>query len=489
MTPKPDLYQLIRSLTKSEKRYFTLFANRHVIGERNQYLLLFHCIEKQREYNEAKVKAALYHSKASANLSTEKAYLKELILKSLKQFHEDRFTDSVLYNKLVQIEILYEKGLFKMGYELINRSIRLAEKHEKFLIHAQLLLWKINYDIKFNTLNFISPDSETATRKVNDFLVAMNYKMKFQELFLLTTTDITKDTKLIKQTIHKLKPIIHQPVPKSNLGAYYYYATLSFIAVLENNTRNMIHYFEKGLNIFKKNHLFSKEEPNLFLNASNNFIFALIINNELQKAETEIADLQDTVNTLSLTIQQKARGLLDILDNKMLVLSKQDKWNAAHETAKETERSLPLLDKYIDLPRRMYLYFSISNAHFFSKNFKLTNKFLNRIIKSKEEKEADKDLIAFAMLIQLATMIESKELLLFKSKLITTRNYIKQQFISPWLLMFCDFLSIKERKKASERNSEKELKKKLIAESAQDAALKRLFGSFDLIKWLNSLHP
>ena len=133
---------------------------------------------------------------------------------------------------------------------------------------------------------------------------------------------------------------------------------------------------------------------------------------------------------------------------------------------KETEKNLPLFDKYIDLPRRIYLYFSIANAHFFSKNYKSTTKFLNKIIKSNEETDSDKDLIAFAILVQLATMIESNELLLFKSKLITVRNYIKQQSLLPWLLVLCDLLSIKERKRSNERDTEKELKEKDKTESS-----------------------
>ena len=217
MTPKPDLHELIQSLTKSEKRYFTLFANRHVIGEGNQYLRLFHCIEKQKDYDEEKVKATLYHDRAITNLPAEKAYLKELILKSLKQFHEDSSTNSELYNKLVQIEILYEKGLYKMGYELINKAIGMSEKHEKFLMHTQLLLWKINYDIKLNKLNYILPDSKTASNTINDFLEAMNYKMKFQELFLLTTINNAKNEKLIKQTIYKFKPVFNQPCNPATL--------------------------------------------------------------------------------------------------------------------------------------------------------------------------------------------------------------------------------------------------------------------------------
>jgi len=304
-------------------------------------------------------------------------------------------------------------------------------------------------------------------------------------LFLMANkTEKTKNRKQIKEAISKLKPIYKKAEPKSNLGAYYYYAILSFIAVLENNTINMLLYFEKSLAVFKKNFLFCKEEPNLYLNSANNYIFSLIISDELKKAEEEITILQSTTNTLALTAQQKARTFFNISDNTLLVLSKQNKWTLAHETAKGIEKEMFLYEKYIDQPRKTYLYFSFSSIHFFSKNYKLVNKFLNKIIKFKEDKEADTSLIALAMVVQLLVMIETQELLLFKSKLTSTRKYIKQQPVSEWLLLFCDFLFLHEKNKASKSNIENELKKNLITDAANNETLKKLFGYFDLLKWL-----
>ena len=320
MIPKTNLHQLIQSLTKSEKRYFSLFAKRHAIAGENKYIKLFNEIEKQKTYNEKRVKQILNNQKIYTNLSAEKGYLKELILKSLKHFHERNFIDSILYDRLIQIEILYEKGLFEMGDELITKSIRLAEQHEKFLIHTQLLNWKINYAIKLNTFESIHADSNTASHKISLFLETLTYKQGFHELFLMANkTEEAKKSKQIQATIIKLKPIAKKLAPNSNLGAYYYYAILSFIAVLENDTKNMVLYFEKGINLFKRNLLFCKEETNLYLNSANNYIFSLILGNELKKAEVEIDDLQKTTNTLTLTIQQKARTFINISDNRLLI--------------------------------------------------------------------------------------------------------------------------------------------------------------------------
>ncbi len=47
-----SLHELIKSLNKSEKRYFKVFSSRHTIGEENSYIKLFDFIDKMDEYDE-----------------------------------------------------------------------------------------------------------------------------------------------------------------------------------------------------------------------------------------------------------------------------------------------------------------------------------------------------------------------------------------------------------------------------------------------------
>lgn len=42
-----SLFQLVHSLSKSEKRYFRLFARRHALGGENHYLALLHWVTGQ----------------------------------------------------------------------------------------------------------------------------------------------------------------------------------------------------------------------------------------------------------------------------------------------------------------------------------------------------------------------------------------------------------------------------------------------------------
>ena len=57
-TVSDQLFRLIKSMTKSEKKYFHQFAQRHVKGQSNNYLRLFLAIEQQEVYDEARLKLA-----------------------------------------------------------------------------------------------------------------------------------------------------------------------------------------------------------------------------------------------------------------------------------------------------------------------------------------------------------------------------------------------------------------------------------------------
>ena len=85
--PSNDLFQLIQSLSKSEKRYFKLFATRH-FDKDNQYLKLFEAIETQLTYQEALLVPIFSEGKSAAHFAVLKKQLYESLLEALHRFDE-----------------------------------------------------------------------------------------------------------------------------------------------------------------------------------------------------------------------------------------------------------------------------------------------------------------------------------------------------------------------------------------------------------------
>ena len=159
---KEPLFDLINSMTMSEKRFFKIFSQRHVIGEKNQYSLLFDAIESSHNITNE----TLTEKEFVKNLSAEKNYLYRLILKSLNAYYFEFSCKMKVQNLIISAEILAYKGLDEQALKLLQKAEKLAEKAELF---ANLLTIK---QTQFEILSKLTKYNEAA-KSIHDFTHTM----------------------------------------------------------------------------------------------------------------------------------------------------------------------------------------------------------------------------------------------------------------------------------------------------------------------------
>lgn len=140
MKPSNELFKLINSLSKSEKRFFKLSSSLQS-GEKN-YLKIFDFIEKQNQYDEIELKKNFQNERFIQHLPSEKNHLYRLILKSLRSFYSENTVSSQLKQEIKNVEILYNKALFKECDKFVSRAKKLAMQHEKFYYWFELISWE-----------------------------------------------------------------------------------------------------------------------------------------------------------------------------------------------------------------------------------------------------------------------------------------------------------------------------------------------------------
>ena len=137
-----SLHRLIKSMSKPEKRYFKVFSSRHVIGDQNNYQILFDAIDKQAEYDEAKL-LKKFETEAFINrFSIAKSRLYNSILKSLDAFHSNSSVEAQLKRTLHCAEILYNKSLYGQSLKLLRSAKKSAQKHEKITTLIEISKWE-----------------------------------------------------------------------------------------------------------------------------------------------------------------------------------------------------------------------------------------------------------------------------------------------------------------------------------------------------------
>ncbi|WP_428657757.1 hypothetical protein [Runella sp.] len=118
------LHSLIHSLSKSEKRFFTLL----VTSEQKDFYRLYELLESQPVVNEKQLNDAF----GEKSLEPARKYLYRTLMKALRLYESEKNIEGQLMNLLQDARILHDKGFFNAAHEQLDKLKVLALQHEKF---------------------------------------------------------------------------------------------------------------------------------------------------------------------------------------------------------------------------------------------------------------------------------------------------------------------------------------------------------------------
>ena len=134
---KDQLYQLIFSLTKAEKRNFKLYARRLESNRDPLFIRLFDVLDKPFEPDHATIAKRL--NVDTAKLSNIKRHLYSQILKSLRLIHSKRDPSVQIREKIDHSQILYGKGLYLQSLKILDKARSLAQKANNDILLFEIL--------------------------------------------------------------------------------------------------------------------------------------------------------------------------------------------------------------------------------------------------------------------------------------------------------------------------------------------------------------
>jgi hypothetical protein len=137
MRPSDELFELVKSLNKNEKRYIRLYSGQQK-GSR-VYLKLFNALEKARDFDEKEFKKIYKKERFIKHFSFNKYYLYSLIIKCLAAYNSERSVDAKIHSMIMQCKILFDKTLYNQYFNAIGKAKKYALKHERFGYLLQIL--------------------------------------------------------------------------------------------------------------------------------------------------------------------------------------------------------------------------------------------------------------------------------------------------------------------------------------------------------------
>lgn len=194
-TASNKLFVLIKSLSGPEKRYFKLFSKYYSLGRDSKYLSLFEAIDKQKEYDDAALRKTMYHTEVleSRKFSELKAYLFDVVLRSLQSYKESKEYPLKISRQLNNISILFGRSLFQESLDQVKKAKSMANANEDFGSLIQLLEWekKIPFvqgknDLLDKSLQQIEKESVSIRGKFSDLI---GYRNLYYKIMLLIRTN------------------------------------------------------------------------------------------------------------------------------------------------------------------------------------------------------------------------------------------------------------------------------------------------------------
>lgn len=186
MNYSDDLFQLIKSLTKAEKRYFKLFSG--TTGGEKKYLRLFDAIDRQTNYDEEAIREQLGDERFTRQLHVAKNYLHDQILRALRFYHDEGSPTVTAQALLRNADILRQKGLFKQSGKVLRKAMEFIEEREMHLelqvaLNQQEMLTILNPG---EHLQAIGQLDKRRRNSLSDFgrVIEYNYILVMMELSL-----------------------------------------------------------------------------------------------------------------------------------------------------------------------------------------------------------------------------------------------------------------------------------------------------------------
>jgi hypothetical protein len=129
------VFELIKSLNKEEKRFFSQISDTNA-----NYRRLFDALQSLETFDEDALKKRLVDAPAvKRHLPFYKNYLYHALLDALCDFHKEERPQGILHKSLQKIDILFKKDLLQGVQKLIQKMLPIAEQYQLYDIWQKLL--------------------------------------------------------------------------------------------------------------------------------------------------------------------------------------------------------------------------------------------------------------------------------------------------------------------------------------------------------------
>lgn len=425
------LFDLIQSMSKSEKRYFKLMSSRHTIGEENNYVLLFDFIDKQDVYNEEHVFESFKGSAFLNRFSITKKRLYDHILSSLDSFHINNSVEAQLYKMLHSADILFEKSLYDQSRRVLRSAEKLASKYEKaevllLVSKKQKRLLETSGYLEISDKNFVDLFEKEASSLQAIKVYNTIWSIKSRLFAHLSKKGVARSKAEIKGYTDICKVLLGESENwKVNTEVkYLYHHTLSAFYFATGNLMESLSQLKFNLAYIESSKSGFIIEPNKQVSVYTNAIYV----SDKLGFHKESAEYLKSLKKMAQGIDSNEDLAIKIFSSissiEFSMYLKKGDFANAQIIAESVEEKLDIYGDKIVPIRRAFLEFKLAVVSMGNANYSDALKWVNRILNDSNLDKTE-DIIGFTQLLDLLIHIELNHDKLLPYSLKSTLRFFK----------------------------------------------------------------
>lgn len=406
MAAKDDLFQLVKSLEKNEKRYFTMYTSRNFSEGESNTLLLFNELDRMEEYDEEKLKKKLSVTKAGKSLakylSAEKKALHTMLMRAMRNYHAEKTVDVQLHELLMDEQYYHGKSLYELQAKTLYKAKKLAEQYEKFPALLTLFQREAKMLIERKTKDYDEVRSRIHKEErevINKLLNEFEFRVLRDDFFIDFRSGTDTRNEIFQK---KMNEKVAHSLMKSVDNAQSFYAKKHYNSILRyyyrlngdmkkswEHTRAIVELFEANPSI--------KEESSIEYKISlANYLGSCHVTRQYNEFE---AVLKKIKSLPSKSLDEEGEVFQDATLYELLYYLNTGKYADALKAIPEIEKGMKLFEAKINKASELVIYYNITLLYFILEDWKGAMHWVNKIINDKSDSR--KDIQHFARILHL----------------------------------------------------------------------------------------
>jgi hypothetical protein len=271
---KNQLWRLVKSLTKAEKRNFKLYATRAGSTRDSKFIQLFDVLDRMEKPDDGGVTSRL--SLSPGQYSNLKRHLYQQVLTSLRLIYINKEIDIELREQIDFSHILYGKGLYLDALRTLERAKSRAVEHNRDLIHLEILEFQKLIEARHitrsrqvdNKMDLLLNESAARSYSVLNTSELFNLNIQIHGRYIETghsrteadrraNADFWKEIQTYRIDRETVTSTFHQKINRFQASMWYHYIQLNFTDALESAMN--------ALTLFHLSTHMTVKDPDLYL--------------------------------------------------------------------------------------------------------------------------------------------------------------------------------------------------------------------------------